>query len=225
MIQQATERGHCAPARGSSTGCAPAHYAGRARAEAIFDRGNHEDPQQTAAGWADRGREPRDHRRRRRRKTHRIQRTAHKSLLIGYITAAVVPFPCEGGEVAILNGIEPVHTGTVSPNRLPWHIRFDSFTGVLPRITGIRIQIIDASILLWNAFAGCLYRSTSVKPLYAILEIVEGRIVDMRWEEAFNIPLTVTLFGFCPAGGRLSERSESLEIQGMTARVFVRPVQ
>jgi hypothetical protein len=145
--------------------------------------------------------------------------------LIGYITAAVVPFVCEEGEVAILNGIEPVHTGTVSPNRLPWHIRFDSFTGVLPRITGIRIQIIDASILLWNAFAGCLYRSTSARPLYAILEVVEGRIVDMRWNEAFNIPLAVTLFGFCPAGGRLSERSESLEAQGMTTRVFVRLVQ
>jgi hypothetical protein len=149
--------------------------------------------------------------------------------LIGYITEAEAPLTClGGGEVAILNGFEPDENGVEVPNTLPWHVRYDSFRGVLPRIEGIRIQIINGSVLGWNLFSGCLYTSTAAKPLFAILEVeAGGAITAMRWEEIFNIPLALegALFGFCPAGVRLRRKSTSFTVQRGTVRITVRLVQ
>jgi hypothetical protein len=148
--------------------------------------------------------------------------------LIGFITVAEAPLTCfAGGEIAILNGVEPLPGGEAAPNTLPWHIRYDSFRGALPRIEGIRIQIIDASILYWKNLAPqCLYRSTTAKPLFAILEVIEGRIAAMRWEETFSFPLAVQLeLEFCPSGAKLQKRSTDFTIQRATTRVFVRLVQ
>jgi ABC-type amino acid transport substrate-binding protein len=147
--------------------------------------------------------------------------------LIGYITDAFAP-TCEAmGEVAVLNGIEPVHTGTIAPNLLPWHVRFDSFTGTLPNITSIRIQVIGAAILYWNAFSGCLFRSTAEKPLFARLNIAAGgTITSMQWEETFSFLLLTTLYGFCPAGAKVSKTSTLIGAQDNTAtKIIVRLVQ
>jgi hypothetical protein len=154
--------------------------------------------------------------------------------LIGFITVAEAPHICEPGgelgEIAILNGFEPDETGEpVEVNSLPWHIRYDSFKGTLPNVTGIRVQIIGAGVLAWNEVAGCLYRSTAARPAFAILEVVAGTITTMRWEEVFSIPLEPVggmLFGiFCPASAKLARKSISFEVQRRTTRITVRLVQ
>jgi hypothetical protein len=101
--------------------------------------------------------------------------------LVGYITkAALTKAECEfdpGVEnIIILNGVELLPEGAVSTNTLPWHIRYDSFTGVLPRITGMRLQIIGLSVRLQIPGA-CLYKSTAAGPAYGILQIEAGGTV------------------------------------------------
>jgi len=147
--------------------------------------------------------------------------------LIGYITAAEAPLTCfEGGEVAILNGVEPIPGGGTATNSLPWHVRYDSFSGTLPVITGIRVQIVGAAILMWNGFVQCLFKSTEGIPLFAILEVAaEGRITAMRWDETRAIPKFFELTIGCPPAAKLTRKSTSFEVQGNTTRVSVRLVQ
>lgn len=154
------------------------------------------------------------------------------SQLIGYITQAQAPLTCAEGEIAILNGIERNHNNVVVENTLPWHVRYDSFTGTLPNIVGIRIQIVGASILYWKILpvaSTCLYRSEAARPLNAILEVGAGGVITaMRWEETFSIPLALRLGGlevFCPAGAKVTKKSTSFTVQGGTARITVRLVQ
>ncbi len=81
------------------------------------------------------------------RTTITLHRTVAKAAgsLAGFVTAAT-PANCRGGRVRILN--------------LPWHITFVSFSGTLPAITSVRLQLNGASFLI-EAFFGiaeCLYR-------------------------------------------------------------------
>jgi hypothetical protein len=148
--------------------------------------------------------------------------------LIGYITAAETTFRCaSGGEVAILNGREPLPGGGTAANTLPWHIRYDSFTGALPSITGIRIQIIEAAIRMWKPLGpDCLYESTTAQPLYAILEVAAGTITALRWDETRSIPKLVEIVPICPPTAKLTRKSTSFTAQGSeTTRIRVRLVQ
>jgi hypothetical protein len=73
--------------------------------------------------------------------------------LIGLITRASVG-SCSTGTIIWLTA------------RLPWHIKFDNWTGTLPNITSVRIKIIDVS-WRWNIFPfkECLYRSEASHPV------------------------------------------------------------
>jgi hypothetical protein len=145
--------------------------------------------------------------------------------LIGYITVAEAPNLCIGGEIAILNGVEPLPGGGTAPNTLPWHVRYHSFSGTLPTIERIRIQIIGAAILMWDALIECLYQSTAAKPLFAILHIVAGTLTTLQWDETSPIPLKIELRFPCPAEATLAGSSNTFEVQRRTTRVFVRLVQ
>jgi hypothetical protein len=153
--------------------------------------------------------------------------------LIGYITQAQAPFTCAGGEIAVLNGNERNHANVVSENTLPWHVRYDSFTGTLPNIAGIRIQIIGAAILYWitTPFIAttCLYKSEIARPLFAILEVGAGGVITaMRFEETFSFLLFARLGApeiFCPSGAKITKRTTSFTVQGGTSRITVRLVQ
>ncbi|HEX7289754.1 MAG TPA: hypothetical protein VF250_01395 [Conexibacter sp.] len=86
--------------------------------------------------------------------------------LIGYITAAHLG-PCVTG------------TATVLTETLPWHVRYANFVGVLPNITRIDTNTIDASIRVRTPEgASCLSRSTVERPAQAQYNrgIVSGRI-------------------------------------------------
>jgi len=69
--------------------------------------------------------------------------------LIGYITRAAVGLPasCTGGEATILQ------------ESLPWHVRYEGFTGTLPDITTIRVLVARASFRVHSSSVGatCLF--------------------------------------------------------------------
>jgi len=84
------------------------------------------------------------------------ERTIDKTpeALVGYITRVIVGGPvCRGGEVRALTETEP------------WHIRYESFEGRLPDITGINFASIGVNILRRIIIGGfpvsCLYTTSS----------------------------------------------------------------
>jgi len=61
--------------------------------------------------------------------------------LIGAVTKAQVrAASCVEGTGATFNGVE-AYNGTTSPNTLPWHLTYESFSGTLPNITAVRILL------------------------------------------------------------------------------------
>ncbi len=78
--------------------------------------------------------------------------------LIGTISRAIVAHPgCSGGEAWVDNGTESEPLGT-APNRLPFHLTYESFGGILPRITEINFSLNGASLVLQTSFIGIACR-------------------------------------------------------------------
>jgi hypothetical protein len=75
--------------------------------------------------------------------------------LVGYVTRASMGSPCTGGELHLL------------AETLPWHLRYNSFTGTLPAIETVRFQIVGFSLWLMWFEIRCLYVSTAARPIYA----------------------------------------------------------
>jgi hypothetical protein len=151
--------------------------------------------------------------------------------LVGYVTEAEAERPCVGGEAWVLNGIERLSNGTTTTNTLPWHIRYNSFTGTLPNITGIRLQLIGASFLIRAPVNnGCLIKTTEARPAFGIVEReAGGNVTGLRAEEVPTIPTLVVLEGICAAGSfagkaRVFLQSESAPILEQT-KIVVRLVQ
>jgi hypothetical protein len=98
--------------------------------------------------------------------------------LIGYITSAQVgqAVLCEGG------------TATALTETLPWHIRYDSFTGTLPNITGVEWQIIGLSFRFQPAREAnaCLIRTSAARPAKGTF--IGARLELFRWNGAARIP-------------------------------------
>lgn len=70
--------------------------------------------------------------------------------LVGYVTRATLG----------------VCTATVLAATLPWHIQYTAFTGVLPRITGMRTRIVGFSLQTAEPLLSpCLIASTTAEPL------------------------------------------------------------
>jgi hypothetical protein len=123
--------------------------------------------------------------------------------LIGYITEAKFAHPCREAEGWLLNGVE--RRGEITfANTLPWHIMYLAFSGALPRIQRIAIGIAGYAYLEFCINVSCLYKSTTSMPLGWELELNEGRLTGVRWDEGRTFPLfeggvlcptTVTLTG------------------------------
>jgi hypothetical protein len=49
--------------------------------------------------------------------------------------------------------------------KLPWHIKYLSFDGTLPRISGIEVVFIGAQFLVeWASFTSCLFTTSAASP-------------------------------------------------------------
>jgi hypothetical protein len=128
--------------------------------------------------------------------------------LLGYITAAEMT-NCTS------------ETARVLRETLPWHILYVSFTGALPNITSIRIDIRDAAFLVraFN-FISCLYRPESAHPLLLEMLLTVGSANRIRLDESARIPGS----GICPE--IFLQGTGELFIQSSTStRITVRLVQ
>jgi hypothetical protein len=136
--------------------------------------------------------------------------------LVGYVTSAALTRTCTGGEAFILNGTERLPNGTTPATSLPWHVLYDSFTGTLPRITGVRLALVGASFLLIALGNECLYRSTSTEPAFGIVNVTTatGVAASLTADNNSSIPLNVTLAGSCPASGRFAGTTRELRDGG-----------
>ncbi len=83
--------------------------------------------------------------------------------LIGYINLANVAHPCTGGEAWADNGREAEPLGT-APNKLPFHLTYESFGGTLPRITELNVLLRNASFVIQSSFIGIACRARYGRP-------------------------------------------------------------
>lgn len=135
--------------------------------------------------------------------------TKARETLVGYVTRASIR-PCTNGELNLL------------AESLPWHLRYDSFTGTLPRITSIRFRVVGFSLWFEYMFGiRCLYRSTLTFTWF------RGEPSPIPEFPEFETPASVSLEGsmpesgggFCPGtirvagrGGRLTNLGTSTEV-------------
>jgi len=132
--------------------------------------------------------------------------------LIGYITAGNVVPPCIEGSARLL------------PETLPWHIRYQSFSGVLPRISSIEIGIVGWAYLQICIGQSCLFRSTAERPVSWFLNLeATGRVTSVRWDEANQVPLN-GISAICPQELRLAGTGSFTVLNSSTA-ITVRLVQ
>jgi hypothetical protein len=144
-------------------------------------------------------------------------RTLSKVLeqLIGYVSAATVAeASCNGGVARIL------------PETLPWHIRYNGFTGTLPRITEIHFRLVNAAFLVIVGGLSCLFQSTAASPMrgWIRVEPATGNVGNLRVDNTASIPLhTAPLNSFlCPGSGTLS--GEGVTTAGVGGTIVVRLV-
>jgi hypothetical protein len=115
--------------------------------------------------------------------------TIHKTLgaLIGYMTrGTVVGNTCTGGRA------------TVNQEALPWHIRYNGFSGTLPTITLIFTTLIGAKFTVESAGQVCISQTTTANPAKGriIVDPATGAGTDLRADETAGIPLRGSFF--CP---------------------------
>ncbi len=79
--------------------------------------------------------------------------TKTSGLLIGYITRASVG-PCASGSATVLTA------------SLPWHVRYNSFSGTLPSISSITTNVVGSAFQIKEPTFGitCLATSTATEP-------------------------------------------------------------
>jgi hypothetical protein len=100
---------------------------------------------------------------------HRRTLTKTTGLLVGAVTGATINDAlCTGGRVTYL-------TGT-----LPWHIRYASFAGALPRIDSIRLEIVGYTLQVNLGGQECLFRTEGGEPLVVDAQVgASGEIRTM----------------------------------------------
>ncbi len=83
--------------------------------------------------------------------------------LIGYVTGATFHRPCEAGEYTVLT------------ETLPWHLQYGGFTGTLPQLRGLILNMIGLAFRVNESVFGisCLARSTQERPFVDIVEGIE----------------------------------------------------
>jgi hypothetical protein len=130
--------------------------------------------------------------------------------LVGYVTRAILNEP----RCLFLNGTEGVSIQTSS---LPWHIRYESFSGVLPEIT--RIQLRDALMgLILRAFGvSCLYKSSVTSPVrgWAERNPATKQVTNLTLERNTTIPRFEGSTFLCPDRG-IFEGSGAVRVLGST---------
>jgi len=134
--------------------------------------------------------------------------------LIGHVTSAAInEAACAEGRARIL------------PASLPWHVRYEGFTGTLPLIQRININIVGATFLIegrdpFGQQAGCLYTSRTERPLrLALTREAGGGLTVARPNEAEPLQASANLFGTCNLTLRVAHDSSSVTVLNSAARI------
>jgi hypothetical protein len=135
--------------------------------------------------------------------------------LAGYVTrSTIAETQCTGGHARILGEL------------LPWHIRYNGFSGVLPQITSIEVRIVGSHFLVESANVFCLYASTAASPIKDIINrnTMTNAATSIRVNEPSGIPLS-SGNSLCPRPATLQGTSNTLTILGSTEEITVILVQ
>lgn len=108
-----------------------------------------------------------------------------RGILVGYISrAAVSNDTCTGGHA------------TITQASLPWHLTYQAFTGTLPSITGVVVNLIRGGFTTESPGATCTATSSIANPARGtVLVGAGGAVTGLRADETASIPLTG---GLCP---------------------------
>ena len=73
---------------------------------------------------------------------------------------------------------------------LPWHVRYLSFTGTLPSITGLRYGLVNLGLEVETGGVTCSLTSTAARPAVFIANVgAGGEVRSVRADETARIPL------------------------------------
>jgi hypothetical protein len=131
--------------------------------------------------------------------------------LVGYITRAPIA-ACRDPDIVV----------SVLREALPWHVRYQGFTGTLPRISGLSVAIVGMSLEFFVAEGlRCLIRSTTLNPAIASIEVREGVMGRFTWNSERVIPHAEVFF--CALNGELHMRgaSTTTTVLGLTTSLTV----
>lgn len=107
--------------------------------------------------------------------TTTIQKIARS--LIGSITRGTIEFCTQG-------------TATLLTETLPWHVTYSGFSGVLPNITAMRVEIIGLAINLNVGGIACLLRSDASEPVVGSFRVeARGTVTTFDLDALANIDL------------------------------------
>lgn len=143
-------------------------------------------------------------------------------MLIGYVTrVALSEAACRG-----FSGPEenpwPVRAEFLAES-LPWHMQYNGFTGLLPRISSIRANLIGPAIRVSETAIGwsCLYRASAEVPMhYSFLLREEGVISSFRAESGEQLIPLVSGFA-CNLEGMNYAGEAAVTALGTTTRLTV----
>jgi len=109
---------------------------------------------------------------------HSATITKTRGSLIGFIDHVSVNTPgCVGGQ------------GIPLTEALPWHVRYDSFTGTLPRITTVRLALVGARFLITASGTTCTATTTETNPAFGTGAVsATGQITSLA--ASGSIPLS-----------------------------------
>lgn len=97
--------------------------------------------------------------------------------LIGVINSAVIGTCSEGSATALVA-------------TLPWHITYGGFQGRLPRISGVALRVIGASLQFGFEHSTCLTTTSTTEPFAFIANLSgTGQIASLRSDESIEIDL------------------------------------
>jgi hypothetical protein len=131
--------------------------------------------------------------------------------LVGYITRAISNH-CLTGSATILT------------TNLPWHIRYQSFEGTLPNITGIRLRLILAEFRLHTSInTFCLARTSETEPAEGVARLSAGTgrrlVTGLTAYERAEIVCREALFS---ARGAFAGTGTVRELPGLNTNLLVR---
>jgi hypothetical protein len=132
--------------------------------------------------------------------------------LVGYVSrASVGNAVCTGGHV------------TVNQETLPWHLRYESFTGSLPSISQIRTSLTRASFIVETESNICKVTTSAESPIVIILELFGSTVTTVRIDPTARIPLTNGPGGnFCGLVSGIAAGTGSFTLLGNASAISIR---